>query len=87
MDDNRVMISAKSGFGIDRLLSLIEKVINENKKECILVIPYDKQNLVNGIYKEYSVKATDYTDLGVEITCVLDSKGQGIYKDYFKNED
>ena len=80
--DGTVYISARNGYGIDTLLDLIEKKLLETKKEYTLLIPYDKQGLLNAIYKEYSVKETEYTDDGVSVIAVLDEKGKGLYRKY-----
>ena len=54
----------------------------ESKKECQLLIPYDKQSLVNAIYGEYSIKSTEYTDEGTVIVVDLDEKGRSVYAKY-----
>ena len=83
--NNSVKISAKTGFGIDGLLAKIEQIIHENKKEYSLMIPYDKQGLVNSLYNEYTVKSVDYCDEGISVSAVLDERGKGLYKAYIKN--
>ncbi|MBR5140566.1 MAG: GTPase HflX [Clostridia bacterium] len=77
--DNVIYVSAKTGDGIDTLLDLIEKKLSETKKEYRLLIPYDKQSLVNSIYGDYSVKSTEYTADGTVIVAVLDEKGRAVY--------
>ncbi len=81
-DNNKVLVSAKNGDGINDLLEKIEALINESKKEYTLLIPYNAQSKVNNIYKEYNVLSSDYTDEGILMTCILDEKGMGIYKDF-----
>lgn len=77
-----VFVSAKTGYGIDELLNLIEKKLSEFKREYTLLIPYDKQSLLNAIYGEYSIKNTEYTDLGAVVIAILDEKGRGMYQKY-----
>lgn len=84
--DDTVLISAKSGYGIDVLLDLITRKLSETKKECTIIIPYDKQGLINSIYAEYSVKSVDYTDSGTVVVAVLDEKGRGVYSKYISEE-
>ena len=81
-DDNSVAISAKTGEGIDGLLALVEATLAKTKKECKILIPYDKSYLVDRIYKEYAVLSTDYTEVGTLIVTRLDQKGLSCYKDY-----
>ena len=77
--DDVVYVSAKNGYGIDMLLAMIEKKLSESKKEYTLLIPYDKQSLVNSIYGEYSIKSTEYTAEGTVVIAVLDEKGKAVY--------
>ena len=86
-DDNSVCISARTGEGIDGLLALIEYTLAKTKKECRILIPYDKSYLVDRIYKEYAVLMTDYTDVGTLITTRLDQKGVACYKEYLVEDD
>ena len=81
-----VFVSAKTGYGIETLLELIEAKLSESKKTCNILIPYDKQALVNAIYGEYSVKSTDYTAQGTLIVADLDEKGRSIYAAYISED-
>lgn len=85
-NENTVSISAKSGIGIDMLLSIIDDIVNEGTKRVKLLIPYDEQSIVNQIYNTYRIDSTEYTGEGVEIVTVLDQKGQGQYKKYVSEE-
>ncbi len=82
LTDDSVVISAKDGSGIDRLLTLIENIIKSRKRCVNLIIPYTEQGKVSMIFNEYEVKNSDYTDEGVKITVELDEKGLGYYKNY-----
>ena len=77
-----VLVSAKTGSGVEELLLLIEDIIKRSKKEVKLLIPYTEQSLVSGIYNEYAVKNIDYIDNGILIETVLDDRGMGYYKKY-----
>ncbi len=85
-DDNSVCISAKEGKGIDGLFALIEQTIAKTKKECTLLIPYDKSGIVDKIYKEYAVLSCEYTDSGALIRTRLDQKGLSMYASYRAEE-
>ncbi len=82
--EDEVLVSAKENMGIDRLLEAVEEIIRRSKSEVTLLIPYSEQQIVSSIYNTYTVKATEYTDLGIEITAVLDARGLGYYKKYIK---
>ena len=79
-----VIVSAKTGKGIQELLALIEDIIKRSKKEVKVLIPYTEQSLVNEIYNEYVVKDIDYINDGIVIETVLDERGMGYYKKYIK---
>ncbi len=84
--DDQIAVSALTGKGIDRLIDMIEKKLSEAKKEYKLLIPYDKQSALNSIYKEYSIKSTEYANEGVIITVDLDEKGKGLFEKYISEE-
>ncbi len=77
-----VFISAHSGNGIDELILKMETLIKENKSELDILIPYSEQSVVNAIYNEYSVLESNYTEDGVHLKVMLDSRGAGLYKKY-----
>ena len=85
-NEDTVLISAKTGFGIEKLLEMIEAKLSESKKECKILIPYDKQSLVNAIYGEYSIKSTEYTEEGTVIIADLDEKGRSVYSKYISED-
>ena len=80
--ENSVMISAKEDKGIDLLIETVERIIALTKRECKLLIPYNMQGILNGIYNEYSVKEVEYCDEGISVTAVLDEKGVGQLKKF-----
>ena len=77
---------AKTGEGIDGLLSLIGDVIMRTKRVCRLLIPYSEQGIVSSLYNSYTVSSVEYTDSGVEVVAVLDARGMGLYADLIKGE-
>lgn len=85
--EDTCFVSGKTGEGIDRLLALIEGIIQRSKAEASLLIPYTEQSFVNQIYNEYTVNETDYRDDGVLVRAVLDKKGLGLYKKYLLKEE
>ncbi|MBR3681163.1 MAG: GTPase HflX [Clostridia bacterium] len=84
--EDRVNVSAKTGEGIDGLLSLIGDVIMRTKRVCRLLIPYSEQGIVSSLYNSYTVSSVEYTDSGVEVVAVLDARGMGLYADLIKGE-
>ena len=82
---NSVIVSAKSGGGIEFLIESVERVIKESKRECRLLIPYSMQSLVSEIYNEYSVTSVEYLEDGISVIATLDERGIGRFKNYAIN--
>ena len=81
-DKCAIIVSAKTGGGIELLIETVEKIIQESKRECNILIPYSSQSLVSEIYNEYSVKNVEYLDTGISVTATLDERGVGRFKKY-----
>ena len=86
LNENSVAVSAKSGEGIDELISLIEEYIRKTKKKYKLLIPYSDQHVLSQLFDSYSVDDVEYTDVGVSLSAVLDERGRGKYAKYVDGE-
>ena len=85
ISENRyVLVSAKCGTGIDNLLSAIEKIAMETKKQLKLLIPYEEQSILSSIYNSYKILNTEYTNEGTLIEAIFDERGYGLYKKYIR---
>lgn len=80
--DDAVIVSAKTGLGIEQLLEKIDCVIRLSKRRLKLLIPYTEQSIASLLYDEYAVKSTDYTENGILFDVVLDERGVGMFKKY-----
>ncbi len=80
--DNTVIISAKEGKGIDKLLETIEKVIHDGKTECELLIPYTEQSKLSVLYDNYTVLNVDYIDNGISVKAILGPEERGMFAKY-----
>jgi len=69
-----VVVSAKTGYGMDELLEKIEQMLGILRKKRSFVLPYDKAYLVDVLYKEGTVEACEYTEKGIEITAMVDER-------------
>ena len=87
VNENTVAISARLDRGIDDLLSMLDEIVNREKRKVSLLIPYSEQSIINLLYKAYQVESTEYTDNGTLIHVVLDKKGLGQYSEYLTKED
>ena len=87
LPENYVAVSSLSGDGINELLLKIDEIIKENKKNVTLIIPYTEQGIVSNLYNDFTVLEVDYTDAGVKVSCVLDSRGLGLYNKYILKDN
>ena len=85
-DPNTVIVSGVTGYGMDRLLSLITSEIQKCKKKYNLLIPYSEQRKLSIMYDAYTVDNVDYLDNGISVDVVLDSKGVGLYGQYIVSD-
>ncbi|MBE6536753.1 MAG: GTPase HflX [Ruminococcaceae bacterium] len=83
--ENTVIISAKEGKGIDKLLDTIEAVIHDGKVECELLIPYTEQSKVSVLYDNYTVLGVDYIDTGISVKAILGPEERGMFAKYIVN--
>ena len=84
--ENSVFISAKTGEGIDNLISVAEKVISSLKRETLFVFPHSRAGLLDTLYKSCTVKSVDYTNEGIEVVASAGEKILGQLRDYVKTK-
>ena len=82
--DNIVEISAKTGQGIDVLLSKIDAMLSSDKKKVTLNLPYDKSKLVETLHREGSVTGIRYLEGFMEIDVVVNTGLFGKIREYVK---
>ena len=80
--DNTVEISAKTGQGIDALLEKIERMLNAQKKQVTLRLPYDKAGLVETLHRESAVIDARYLEQCIEIDAIINPELYGRLKTY-----
>jgi len=77
-----VEISAKTGQGIDVLLSMIEDMLSSKKKKVTLQLPYDKAGMVETLHREGAVTGTRYLEERIEVDAVISPVLYGKVKQY-----
>ena len=77
-----VFISALTGMGVDKFLSMLEDLARAGTRRCILHIPMSEQAVLGQLYKLATVENVDYCDEYMEVTAVLDTRAQGTFKKY-----
>lgn len=79
--EDMVSVSAKTGAGIDTLLSAIEKRLDAGVRRVELRLPYDKGGLLDQLYREAKVEKVDYGET-IEVTALCAPKTLGRLADY-----
>lgn len=72
--DNTVFMSAKTGYGTDKLLELIVKNLPPSRRNLWLLIPFDKGSLTAEIRANGEVLSEEYTAEGTLINAWVDEK-------------
>lgn len=80
--EKTVIVSAKENKGIDKLLSVIEDVIHEGKRECEILLPYSEQAILSNLYNVSTVLEVDYRAEGVYVKAILGAAERGMLKKY-----
>lgn len=65
LKDNSIAISALSGAGTDKLLTLIQNVLKQQTVEVRLLLPYSDSHLIAKLYDVATVHSIDYQDDGI----------------------
>ncbi len=78
-------ISARTGDGIDNLLNIISKRLNQGLRRVKISLPYDKGNLLELLYQEGRVERVDYGE-SIEITAICGPAAYGKIRPYLARE-
>lgn len=77
-NETRVYISAKNGFGIDKLMSEIKKSLFKNNRVVEITIPYTEGSLIDLLNREATVLETDYREDGIYVKADISRKILGL---------
>lgn len=77
-----VEISALCGTGLDTLISMLNTLIKEGKREMTFLFPHDKQAALSQLYRYATVLDTEYEDNGVRVRAIADGKAVGMFAAY-----
>lgn len=79
---NVVRISAKTGEGIDELLSCIERNLPVKMKEVTMLLPFSKSGIASTIRKNGTILNEEYEESGIKIKALIDIRIYSKIKDY-----
>lgn len=77
-----VRISAKSGEGVDELLSAVENNLPLRVKRVRFMIPFDKAGTVSQIRSVATLHSEEYTADGIEVDATIDETLYGRVREY-----
>ena len=80
--DTKILISAKSGENIDKLMKLIEEMLPQQYKQVTMMLPYDEQSAVDYFMSNYKVRDLKYTEEGTEMKLDINQVDKEIYKSF-----
>ncbi len=78
--ENRIGISARTGFHMDELLQLIEKNLNKGLIKATFLLPYSMGGMVDVLHNQAKVLAMDYTSEGIQVEAICDEALYGKLK-------
>ncbi|NLM83394.1 MAG: GTPase HflX [Clostridiales bacterium] len=80
--ERKVAISARTGKGLDKLLSEIEKILAGAQRRVVLSIPYGEGGVMDQLYRDASVLRVDYRESGIEVEAVVRAETLGRLRPY-----
>ena len=81
-----VAISARQGYGMDKLLQAIEKALGHSRHHIVVTIPYSNGGLVETLHSGAQVLSVDYTGEGIVVDTIVDPILYGRLKNYITEE-
>ena len=85
--ENSVGISAKSGDGIEKLLSLIAKVSGRHLVDMRLLIPYNDSGVLSLLYENTNVNELEYHETGIKVRVLLPVEMTARFQRYVLGDD
>lgn len=81
-----VAISARQGYGMDRLLQAVEKALDNGRHHIVVRLPYAMGGLVDTLHSGARVNHVEYTPEGIEVETVVDAILYGKLRAYIIKE-
>ena len=80
--DNVAFISALTGQGVDRMVSLLEGMVLSDKRRVTYLIPNSEAGALNTLYKNATVENVEYGAEGMTVTVLADARTRGMMRRY-----
>ena len=85
--ENVVYISAKTGQGMNLLVSKIEELVLNGKKRITYRIPNSEAGALNTLYRLANVEDVEYGHEYITVTALADAKARGIMRKYAVDDE
>ena len=85
-DENRLFISAHTGFGLEALVTRIEELVHEGKTNEVFIIPNAKQGIISRMYEFMTINDVEYGEDCVKVNAVSDAKARGMFSEFLQNK-
>lgn len=85
-NQNTVYISAKTGMGMENLISAIADTAPGKKQKIKICIPYSEGALANRLYTEQKVLSQEHTGEGTVMELLADSRTYDMLREYILEE-
>ena len=82
--ENRIAISASSGVGLDKLLSMIDQKLDTGVRRLQLLLPYSAAGELDRLHREARVFLVEYENDGIRVDAALNREQQGRYREYIQ---
>ena len=82
--ENRIAISASSGVGLDKLLSMIDQKLDTGVRRLQLLLPYSVAGELDRLHREARVFLVEYENDGIRVDAALNRDQQGYYRNYMQ---
>ena len=82
-----VRISAKTGYGLPRLLQTIAETLPPQRIRCRLCLPYAEGALLHRLEEQGQIFSREYTAEGTLLDAEVEQRDWRLYETYLKTED
>ena len=84
---NAIEISASTGYGVHRLLTALDDLVNEGKTVVTLRIPHAEAGRLDDLYRLATVLDVSYLDDGIEVRARCDARAKGLLRAFIRPAD
>ena len=86
LQENSVLISAKTGMGLAQLRQLVETKLNQGLHRATFLLPYAQAGLVEVLHDQGKVLKCDYLEEGILVEAICDGILYGRLQAYRKEK-